>query len=276
MQAEFFTTSLGTKLRVRKWLTPSAKADIFFVHGFAEHSNRYFNEAKFLNNLGLNFIAFDQRTHGESEGKPRAYIDNFDVLIKEYEECFNHQIDCKKPFFLMAHSMGGLVQLSFLLGKKEMPHTFKGACFSSPLIMPNKDMAPLLQKLSGIIAAILPKLKTVKLDPEHISRDPKEQKSYVEDPLNYIGGLYAKTADTMLKQMKKIHPHFSEFDVPFIIQHGTDDQLAEFEGSKTLFETSSSKDKTFIPLEEFRHEITREINHEMVLKNYGDWMTTRL
>ena len=56
--------------------------------------------------------------------------------------------------------MGGLVQASLLVEKDYIVNNFKGALFSSPLLMAAKDMAPLLQKLSGIVGALFPKMKT--------------------------------------------------------------------------------------------------------------------
>jgi len=277
MQSGFFTSNAGLRLRTNSWTIKNAHTDIFFIHGFGEHSARYFSEAKYFNNLGFNFYAYDQRTHGESEGKTRAYIENFDDYVIELGEFLKVKLkDSNKPFFLMSHSMGGLVLLSYLLKTKQRPENFKGAVFSSPFLMPNKNTAPILQKIAGIVAIFLPKLQTVKIDENDISRDPMEQKSYVKDNLNYHGGVYAKSGASLLKQMKNVRPEFKKFKDAFIIQHGTIDQLAEFEGSLTLYNESSSKDKTFIPLDGFRHEITRDIGFEDVRKTFGNWMLERV
>lgn len=281
MISDFYHSKLGEKLRVNAWYSDKPIANIIFVHGFGEHSKRYHNEAQYFNTLGFNFLSYDQRTHGESSGSPRGYIKNFDNYIKEYEEVLTYYLENDSanhtlPCFLMSHSMGGLVMLSYLLKSGNRPKQYKGAIFSSPFLMPNKDTAPFLQKISHIVAALLPKLKTVKIDAQHISRDPNEQKSYVSDPLNYHEGIYAATASSFLKQMKKISPAFKDFNDPYIIQHGTDDQLAEFLGSQSLFDQSKSEDKTLIPLKDYRHEITRELEWENVLKTYSNWMLTRL
>jgi len=277
MVADFFTSQLGLKLRTNKWLIDNAKADIFFVHGFGEHSKRYFSEAEYFNRQGFNFYAYDQRTHGESEGKTRAYIDDFELYINEFQEFLTHfEYGKNRPFFLMAHSMGGLVLLSYLLKTKDRKSNYLGSAFSAPFLMPNKDTAPILQKLAGVIGAIFPRLKTVKIDQKDISRDPKEQTSYVNDPLNYQDGIYAKSAASLLKQMKKIKPEFNTFKDTFIIQHGTDDNLAEFQGSQYLYDNSASEDKTFIPLEGYRHEITRDVDFEVVRDNFGKWMKERV
>ena len=276
MISDHFKSSLGTKLKTHKWMVDSPIADILFVHGFGEHSQRYFSEANFFNQHKLNFLAYDQRTHGESEGKTRAYIKDFDNYTKEFGEFVNQHKDQNRPYFLMSHSMGGLVTLSYLLKTKVRDSNFKGVIFSSPFLMPNKDTAPILQKLAGLIALIAPKLRTVKIDKKDISRDPKEQDSYVNDPLNFHGGIYAKSGATLIKQMKSIRSDFHTFKDPFIIQHGTIDQLAEFDGSQALYDESISEDKTFIPLKGFHHEITRDLGFEKVRQTYLDWVMERV
>lgn len=277
MVADFFTTKAGVKLRTNSWAIDNAKADIYFVHGFGEHSKRYFSEAQYFNALGFNFHAYDQRTHGESEGNTRAYIKDFYYYVNEFGEFLEHSNYGKnRPFFLMSHSMGGLVLLSYLLQKQTRKSNYLGTAFSSPFLMPNKDTAPILQKLASLVALIAPKLQTVKIEKEHISRDPKEQDSYVNDPLNFNGGVYAKSGASLLKQMKSIRPNFKDFKDPFIIQHGTVDQLAEFQGSQCLYDESTSTDKTFIPLEGYHHEITRDVDFEAVRENFGVWMRERI
>lgn len=282
MKIDIYTSSLGMRLQTNAWYINNSKANIIFVHGFGEHSKRYNTEAHYFNDLGFNFLSYDQRTHGSSSGQPRGFIKNFDNYVTEFKEIISYYlidnplVNPQLPCFLMSHSMGGLVMLSYLLESDVRPTNYKGALFSSPFLMPNKDTAPFLQKISHIVAAILPRLKTVKIDAAHISRDINQQKSYVEDPLNYHDGIYASTAASFLKQMKKITPLFKDFKDSFIIQHGTDDNLAEYEGSQLLFNTSPSKDKSLITLEDYRHEITREYEWENVLKTYADWMLEKI
>ena len=147
---------------------------------------------------------------------------------------------------------------------------------SAPLLMPNADMAPLLQKLSGAVSALFPKLKTVKLDPEELSRDPLIVSSYLNDPLVCHEGIHARTGFCFLKEMKKDQEVFQEITLPFIIQHSKADKLTEHSGSEMLFENASSEDKLFISLDHYKHEITRDINNEQVLEDYLSWMEERL
>jgi len=271
-----FKTQDKLELYTRSHTVENAKADIIFAHGFFEHCARYDNEARFFNKHGYNFYSYDQRSHGKSEGTPRSYITNFQNYVNDHLQFIKMNNSSGRPVFLFSHSMGGLIQVSFILDHLQEVKNFKGALFSSPFLMPDKDLAPMLQKLSGVVGSILPKLKTVKADSSFISRDPAEIKKYDEDPLIYRDGIYAASGKNSLKQIKKVGKRFTEIKVPFIIQHGTNDKLAELGGSRKLIKESSSKDAQLIELKDFKHEITRDLGFENVLKTYLDWMEERL
>lgn len=271
-----FITSDNLKLFTKSWKVEEPKANILFVHGFFEHCDRYNAEALYFNKLGYNFYSYDHRTHGRSEGEPRSFVRNFDDYLNDFKHFLKLHDLKDKPTFLFGHSVGGLVLASYILdNKKEMPN-FRGVLFSSPFLMPDKDLAPLLQKMSKVIGTLFPKLKTIKTDSSAISRDPNEVNKYDNDPLIYRGGLYAASGKNLIKQIKKVSSRFSEIDIPFIIQHGTDDQIAEIEGSKKLIHDCSSTDSTLIQLKDFKHEITRDIGFESVMAAYAKWMEDRL
>jgi len=137
-------------------------------------------------------------------------------------------------------------------------------------------LAPMLQKVSHILGNLLPKLKTISPDPNEISRDPSVVKDYINDPLIYHDKVHARSGQQLLKQMQSIRPKYSSFKFPVLILHGTDDKLAEFEGSERFFNECLSNDKSFIPLKDFKHEITREIGKEKVLQSIANWYDERI
>lgn len=270
------TTHDGLTLNTHKWQIAEAKADIYFVHGFFEHSGRYQNEARYFNNECFNFYAYDQRSHGLSEGKLRSYISSFDNYLTDYRTFLSEILDKSRPYFLFAHSMGGLVLCSYLLDQKTLGENFRGAIFSSPLLMPDKNTAPLLQKLSGIIGTLLPRLKVVAIDSSAVSRDPNEVAKYSNDPLIYTDKMYAGSAYQLLKQMKTVQSKLESFTHPFLVLHGTDDKLAEIDGSRLLYKKATSKDKEFVQLIDYKHEITKDLGKEKVLATISSWMNQRL
>jgi len=264
-------------LHMYDWKIAHPKADILFVHGLFEHSGRYESEAQFFNEAGYNFYAYDQRTHGQSEGKHRSYIDDFSAYVRDYQFLVKRlELGKNRPYYLFSHSMGGLVLTSYLLENRSLGDAFKGAVLSAPLLMPDSNTAPLLQKMAGVVGTLFPKLKTIQIDSQAISRDPIEVEKYISDPLNYTDKMYAATGYQLIKQMKKIRPQLSSFHHPFLVLHGTDDKLSEITGSKLLYDNASSGDKEMVELKNYKHEILKDIGKEKVLNKIVAWMNERV
>ena len=72
------------QLFIRAWLTETPKASIALVHGFGEHSGRYAHVADFFNKNGYSFFAFDNRGHGQSEGK-RGHAPDYDAYLYDID-----------------------------------------------------------------------------------------------------------------------------------------------------------------------------------------------
>jgi len=271
MKSSHFIGHNDINLHVHESLIEKPKADLVFLHGFFEHSGRYAKEAKLLNSKGYNFYAYDQRSHGQSDGKYRSYVGNFDNYLSDYKIFLEEMnIGEERPYYLMSHSMGGLVLTSYLLDRPALGTNFRGTVMSAPLIMPDRNTAPLLQKI------LFPRLRTVQIDSDHISRDPQEIKAYVEDPLNSRDKMYAASGHHLIKQMKKIQPLLPKITTPFLVLHGTDDRLAEIEGSRLLYNQASSEDKKMVELADYKHEILKDIDNDKVWEHIISWMDQRL
>lgn len=76
------------------------------------HARLAVNYAKVFANMGITFVAYEQRGHGRSEGE-RGYLDNADEVLKDARNFISAiaKIYPEKPLFLMGHGAGGLVSL---------------------------------------------------------------------------------------------------------------------------------------------------------------------
>jgi len=151
-----------------------------------------------------------------------------------------------------------------------------GILLSAASVKVNDEISPLLQKLSGIISAILPKLPVVKFESKDISKDPRVVDAYDTDPLNYRGGILARTGAELLNSTKKISAHASAISLPILIMHGTSDKLADVSGSEMLFEKVASKDKTLKLYDGLFHEILNEPEQEQVKADILSWLNARI
>lgn len=265
----------STKLFGQAWALKNPIANVYFIHGFGEHSSRYHAEAARLNAAGFSLYTYDQRGHGQSEGL-RGYISSFDNLIEDCDRFINQTWDDNLPGFIFGHSVGALVAVNFIIDKKFDKTNFKGLVTTGAAMKISRDIAPLLQKLSGIIGTILPKLRTVKIDSSFISRDPSEIEKYDTDPLILRDPTYARTGSELIKIMKKMGDKFPNFHHPVLIMHGKADKLIEPEGSELFYNKAKSEDKELVMFEKSYHEITRDYDKDKVMSKMISWLKEKM
>jgi alpha-beta hydrolase superfamily lysophospholipase len=169
--------------------------------------------------------------------------------------------------------MGGAIVTLFAMTRKP---DVKGLILSGPALKISDDISPLLVRLSSIIGKVLPKLPTIKLDSSGISRDPEVVKRYDNDPLVYRGGIPARTGAEITGATRKIQAEMETITLPLLILHGTDDRLADPEGSKELYQRVQSKDKTLKLYEGYYHEVMNEPEKELVLADIVEWTERHL
>lgn len=269
-----FTNKDGFQLFQQSWLIDDPKAVVLIVHGFGEHSSRYAHLAAYLNEHGYAVYSYDHQGHGQSEGR-RAYIDSFDIFRVDLLQMLN-RVRLQHPdlpFFVYAHSMGG--EIMAYTAVRDMPK-LDGIIFSAPALVPGDDISPLLIKVSGIVGRFLPKIPTTQLDGTKISRDPAEVQKYDSDPLNYRGGIPARTASEMIRGFGEIEAGTPRLMYPMLIVHGSEDALVNIEGSMQLYARAGSKDKTLKIFEGAYHEIHNGPDRDEEFALFVEWLDGRL
>lgn len=249
-----------------------AKANIIFLHGYTEHIGRYGWMIEQMNQAGINVFAYDHRGYGKSDGT-RAYINRFSQYTEDLGVYLNQLKKPELPTFLMGHSMGSLIGVDYLVNHLE--HQFAGFISSSGALKIDESISPFLRKISGIMSKIAPHLKTIKLDPNALSRDPKEVVKYFTDPAVYHGGTKARLGFEMLEAMKSAQNNFHKINIPVLILHGTEDKLADPLGSQWMYDKVSSTDKKIEYFEGLYHEIMNEPEKDDVIKVLITWIKER-
>lgn len=254
-----------------KKTTPSARANILVVHGLGEHIGRYEEVFQVFEKLGFNVYGYDRRGEGKSHGD-RMYIKDIENHIKDLHALRQDLITNDLPTFLYGHSLGGQIVSLYLTQHQDIA----GAIISGALIKISDDISPLLQKLSGIISAILPRLKTVKLNTDHLSRNPDIKPAYENDPLVYSGGTPASTGHQLIVGTKRIQARANMITTPLLITHGGDDKLSDPKGSRLLYESISSEDKELKIFDGLYHEIMHEPEKKDVFDCWSNWLSERI
>lgn len=271
-----YTAHDGQELYLQAWMTEKPKASMLLVHGLGEHSGRYFHFVEKLNEIGVSVFTFDGRGHGKSaEGKPDAYVDSYEDYLKDIDALF---IKVKTyvprvPAFIYGHSMGGGLVATYALNYQ--PDT-AGIIMSSPAIKPAEGTSVFLVAISSLVSKYFPRMKALQLDAEKISRIPAEVKKYLNDPLVYTDAIPARTGFELLQMMRFIQENASNFTLPFLLIHGTDDGLTNPKGSELLFEKAVSTDKAIRIFQGGYHELINDLDREEVMELMLDWIANRI
>lgn len=250
------------------------KGSVLFVHGLADHSGRYHHIAEYLAQRGFESMLFDFRGNGRSDGI-RGYIDSFDDFLGDMECAVRHFLDNTEeaPKFLFAHSLGALIAATYLLDR---PNPFDGVVYSGGLFKVNEDLSPILQKLSGIVSRVAPKMPTVKLDLRLISRVPKVIVDAKSDPLKYNGGVRARTGAVIINATSRLQSQLNKINYPILIIHGGADAITKAEASELLFKESTSDNKTLEIIPDAYHETFNDHCRDQVFETIHQWFSNQL
>lgn len=115
----YFRTSDNVRLRYGLW--PKAggaqRGTVCLVQGRTEYIEKYFETIEDFRRRGFAVATFDWRGQGGSDrligNREIGYVDRFDDYWTDLR-CFHAEIllpDCPPPYYLVGHSMGGLVSL---------------------------------------------------------------------------------------------------------------------------------------------------------------------
>ena len=266
-----FPTSHGLTLFERHWLPEgSPRADVVIVHGYAEHSGRYEHVGTLLADRGYAVHAFDLRGHGRSGGRrvfvrsAAEYLDDLDAFLAR---CRNGD----RPLFLLGHSMGGTI---VTLEAIERAPVVDGLILSGPALTAN-GASPILARIVLLLGRFLPRLRLRKLDAAAVSRDPAVVAAYESDPLVDRGKMYVGLAAAIMRAQRVIDRDVARIRLPLLVMHGTEDQLANPQGSRSLHERASSPDKTLHLYAGLAHEIFNEPEQGEVLADLLAWLDAR-
>lgn len=242
-------------------------------HGYAEHIHRYQHLIDLVNELGFHAFGFDQRGHGQTTTPPTGLVADFDQHVQDSLEfrVFLKEQHPNLPVILFGHSMGGLLTVRSV---EANPRGVDGVILSSPALLVGTDTPPMVKTLSSFLSQITPNLQVLPLDSGKISRRPEMVKAYDQDPLVYHGKVKARTGAEMLRASGNVWYGTNQWTLPTLIFHGTQDGLADIEGSRRFHAEIRSADKTFKEFEGGYHELLNDTVSGEVLDLVKSWLNT--
>ena len=120
--ARFLTAADEARLRIVRYPLAAGRAQrgsVLVVPGWSEFAEKYCEVATDLHARGFDVMVCDPRGQGYSQrldGEDRrGHIDDFGVFVTDLEACYAHAKRVMDgPYFVLAHSMGGLITLEWL------------------------------------------------------------------------------------------------------------------------------------------------------------------
>ena len=267
--------NLGRRLYTQRWLPDRApRAAIVLAHGLAEHSGRYGELARRLTARGFALHALDHRGHGRSQG-PRANIERFAYVVDDLGALIAgvRAEDPARPLFLLGHSMGGAVALSYAL---QNPTLLDGLLLSAPLLGVDPNVPPLKQLAGRVLSLLAPSVGLLTLPSDQISHDPVVVREYDNDPLVFHGPIPARTLIELLAALDWLRERTPELRMPVLALHGTGDRLVPLEFVAPVYERLGSPDRKVLQYEGLYHELFNEPERARVFADLEAWLEAHL
>jgi acylglycerol lipase len=267
---DYFSPDRTRNIFYRACFPEKAGAYVLIVHGYAEHSGRYKHVMEYLAGRGYASYAPDHRGHGRS-ARRLGDMDSFTGVVADLA-AFKEFIRARAqgaPLFILGHSLGGC--LTLCLAARHAAGV-SGAVVIAPMILVPDFASPLLIAVSGVLAALAPRMPAQAFPIEHLSRDPAVITAALNDPHHYTGKMMARTGYQSLQGIKLARTLLKEITIPIILLHGGDDRVMKPEGSEYVLATVSSRDKTLKKFDHLYHEILNEPEKAGPLKVIGDWL----
>jgi lysophospholipase len=192
--AGFVTTPDGFRLRHARFVATARplKGTIIALQGRHETIEKYFETAQDFAARGFQTLTFDWRGQGSSQREmrntARGYVDSFSSYVTDLVTVFE-QIglpDCRGPFYIVAHSTGGLVAL---LASPQLVNRVRRMVLCAPLL--ELGAQPLSR---GQINALTGILTTLGLGGAYMGPGPKpfRDKPFVKNKVTSDPARYAR------------------------------------------------------------------------------------
>lgn len=210
---------------------------VYFLHGLADHMERWDSLKNFLIDRKVSFYGHDQRGHGRTELGVKAYIEDFNIFVDDTVK----EIECLKrdkpdvPLIIMGHSMGGLIAVMVSLKRPDLIH---GAILSAPYLKLSDNVSPFLKRLAWGIARVFPRfyMPWNSIDREKLTPNLEQREKDENDPLLWHYGVRAGFAVEMFKALDETEKNLSAYSIPTFIFHGEFDDVCDYSGSLKLAE----------------------------------------
>ncbi|KAF2809120.1 alpha/beta-hydrolase [Mytilinidion resinicola] len=263
----------GVEFFTKRWVPKDSsppRALVIFLHGFAEHIERYDHVWPRFAAEGFEVFGYDQRGFGKTgprygDTTLEKQVADLEYAIQAERKRLDGGFDKETvPIYLYGHSMGGGIILSLMTrprGKREnspdVRNMISGVICGAPWILRMNPPPKVLLWLIPYIAWIYPNLPLTKaLNSHHLTSDPEVAEKIQSDPF-FRGDIFIKTVSGMLFEGYRILSEgYGNWpgNLPILITHGEKDPSTSPEASRKFIEKLDVRDKEFKSWPDMLHE----------------------
>jgi acylglycerol lipase len=243
----------------REWEAPEPRATVALLHGLAEHSGRYEHVGSRLAAAGYSVFTADLRGHGRSEGFPGEvsgladWLEDTEAIVVRAREAA-----AGRPVFAFGHSLGALIAGAYVA---RHPDAVDGLILSGIAVLAGTALLASMADPEG-----------QGIPPTAISRDPKVVQAYVDDELVFADRVSPEANAASLEAAIEVNQAGDRLALPVLLIHGSDDAIADVEGTRDLYDSLASKDKQLIVYDGLFHEVMNEPEQDRVLEDVVGWL----
>lgn len=263
------------RLHYRAWEARSPRSVLLVVHGLAEHSGRYESFGQDLAASGHSVFAMDLRGHGDSDGR-RGHVGRFDQLLQDVDR-FRREVQGlvppETPFFLVGHSLGGLIALRYL---EEYSPDFRGAAVSAPWLATALPIPHWKIALAQVLTKLAPSLPMrAPVPPEYLSHDPAIVEAYQSDPLVH-DRITPRMFTEISSAMGLVFQRADRIEVPLLFLLPGGDRITDPQKTHALARSIQQVEVTMRMFPNAYHELFNEVDRSLVLAELRTWLAARL
>ena len=268
MESFSLVSADGTPLAAGCW-SPNGQpvAEVVLVHGACEHLGRYAHVAAALTQAGFRVTGVDLRGHGRSGGQ-RGFVERFGDYVSDLRAV---AAAVGEPYYLVGHSMGGLVCLDHL---RTAPQVL-GVALSAPLLGVAVQPPWIKRALGQVLSRLAPRFAMHnELDPSALCSDPAVVAAYQSDPLVY-DQLTPRWYTEMLGALDRVWGHQAQYTQPLYCAWGEDDRIVNVQAIARFMDGYQAPHQV-VSYPGLCHEIMNEPSQAQVLRQLTSWLTDQL
>lgn len=259
---EKFVENGKVKIFVREAVAPNSETAVLLIHGLAEHSGRYEEFMKSLQESGVSVFAMDLRGHGQTVSKKGDSESIKKVLsdVRCVVDYIKTNFDVKR-FGLFGHSAGGLVSVLFA---SLYPQETDFLVLSSPAVYCPKKM----RIIKFVPYKILP---FVKLEKKH--SESKQMLEYSKKDPYALHKFSIRTIGVFLDEGQKLLKKKMNVSCPVLLVCGKKDiLLSEQEKFVSFMEKCPNKKNKFVCYEDAKHRIVQNEGSQARIADIIKWI----